>query len=295
MRQIKRLPPSVVNKIAAGEVIERPASVVKELMENAIDAGAHRIDVTLEQGGLGLVRVADDGAGIPPDELVLAITSHATSKLDTAEDLFRVRTLGFRGEALASIAAVSQLLLRSGTQEHDAGGQLEVLGGETREVIPCGGPRGTVVEVRNLFFNTPVRRKFLRTPQTELGHASEAFARIALAHPHVHCTFQHQDRCLYDLPPTDSWRERIATFFGDEVGENLLWVESSTDDLRLVGYAANPSQSRANNRLQYLFLNGRYIRDRSLQHAAGGGLSGTVDERAVPDRVSTARDAPRGR
>ena len=130
-------------------------------------------------------------------------------------------------------------------------------------------PRGTVTEVRNLFFNIPVRRKYLRTVQTELGHASEAFARIALAHPQIHFTLQHQERNLYDLPPTDSWKERIATFFGDELRDHLLWVESREENLRLSGYAATPEMSRGNNRMQYLFVNGRYVRDRSLQHALG--------------------------
>lgn len=276
MPHIRKLPPQVVNKIAAGEVIERPASVVKELLENAIDAGATRIDVALEQGGIDLVRVSDNGCGIASDELELAVTSHATSKLLDADDLFRVRTLGFRGEALASIAAVSHLLLRSCPAGQPAGVCLEVVGGESRDVAPYGMPCGTVTEVRNLFFNTPVRRKYLRTTQTELGHASEAFTRVALAHPQIHFTLRHQERTLYDLPPAESWKERIATFFGDELREHLLWVESREEHLRLSGYAATPEMSRGNNRLQYLFLNGRYIRDRSLQHALGEAYRGLI-------------------
>ena len=194
MTDIRQLPPSVVNKIAAGEVIERPASVVKELLENAVDAGATRIDVAVEQGGLELVRVGDDGCGIAADELPLAVASHATSKIRDADDLFRVGTLGFRGEALASIAEVSRLVLRSRTRASDAGAELEVAGGHAPAVGPCGCPVGTTIEVRNLFFNTPVRRKFLRSTQTEMGHVGEAFTRLALAHPHVHCTLTHNGR-----------------------------------------------------------------------------------------------------
>ena len=186
------MPPSVVNKIAAGEVIERPASVVKELLENSVDAGATRIDVSVEQGGLELVRVVDNGGGIAAEQLPLAVASHATSKLLDADDLFRVRTLGFRGEALASIAEVSRFTLRSRVADQPAGAELEVVAGKPSEIAPCGCSPGTTVEVRNLFFNTPVRRKFLRTTQTEMGHITEAFTRLALAHPQVHFTLAAQ-------------------------------------------------------------------------------------------------------
>ncbi len=161
MPTIRQLPPSVVNKIAAGEVIERPASVVKELLENAVDAGSGRVDVALAAGGMDLIRISDDGCGIAPEQLVLAISSHATSKIADADDLFRVGTFGFRGEALASIAEVSQLRLRSRPREAESGAELEVDGGKRTEVMPCGSPTGTTIEVRNLFFNTPVRRKFM--------------------------------------------------------------------------------------------------------------------------------------
>src|SRR5688572_26771306 len=204
MSQIRRLPQSVVNKIAAGEVIERAASVVKELMENSLDAGATRIDVSVEAGGSELVRVADNGRGIAAQELPLAVASHATSKLQEADDLFRVGTLGFRGEALASIAEVSRFLLRSRTGEETSGAQIEVCGGQSNGVEPCGCPVGTAVEVRQLFFNTPVRRKFLKSAQTEMGHVSESFTRLALAHPDAHFTLRHNQRVVYDLPPTQS-------------------------------------------------------------------------------------------
>jgi DNA mismatch repair protein MutL len=264
---IRQLPPGVVNKIAAGEVIERPASVVKELMENSVDAGATRIEVTVAQGGLELVRVADDGCGMQSDQFALALASHATSKIDDADDLFRVRTLGFRGEALASIAAVSRLVLRSRTSGDSGGAELQVVGGESHDVAPCGCPVGTTIEVHNLFFNVPVRRKFLRSVQTEMGYVSEAFTRIALAHPHIHCTLRHQTRAIYELPATDDWRLRIEAFFGSELADSLIAVTSEDGGVSVHGYVANPSHSRANNRMQYLFLNGRAIRDRSLQHA----------------------------
>ncbi len=276
MPEIRQLSPSVVNKIAAGEVIERPASVVKELMENAIDAGARRIDVTVEQGGSELVRVSDDGCGMRADQLLLSVASHATSKINDADDLFRVGTLGFRGEALASIAEVSHLRLVSRTHDDDCGAQLEIQGGVPRPITPYGCPPGTSLEVRHLFFNTPVRRKFLRTTQTELGHIVEAFLRIALPHAHVHCTLRHGDRLVHDLPPTESWRERIMACFGSEVGENLIWVESDDGDLKVSGYVGDPSCNRANNRFQYFFLNGRHIRDRSLQHALGEAYRGLL-------------------
>jgi DNA mismatch repair protein MutL len=279
MPTIRQLPPTVVNKIAAGEVIERPASVVKELVENSLDAGARRIDVTVEQGGIELIRVVDDGCGVAADQLELALASHATSKILDAEDLFRVRTLGFRGEALASIAAVSRTVFRSRPAEADLAGagamELEVVGGAAEPLRPAGGPCGTCVEVRNLFFNTPVRQKFLRTTQTEMGHLTEAVSRLALAHPQVHFTLSHGGRVIHDLPPGDT-RARISALFGPELADGLISVDSVDGDIHLFGDVANPSYSRPNNRMQYLFLNGRFIRDRSLQHALGEAYRGLL-------------------
>jgi len=273
---IRQLPERLINQIAAGEVVERPASVVKELMENAVDAGATRIDVAVEAGGRELVRVVDNGCGIPADELPLAVASHATSKLADADDLFRIATLGFRGEALASIGEVSRLLLRSRPPEAPGGVQIEVTGGRTSDPAPCGCPVGTAVEVRDLFFNTPVRRKFLRTNQTEFGHVSEAFTRIALGSPEIHFTLKHGQRTVFELPGGEDWRGRIGRFFGRDLAESLIQVESTDGDVRLSGYVANPSHSRANNRMQYLFLAGRSIRDRSLQHALGEAYRGLL-------------------
>lgn len=283
MPGIKRLPQSVINKIAAGEVIERPASVVKELMENAIDAGASRIDLAVEKGGVDLIRVADNGSGIPFDELELAVASHATSKISNADDLFHVQTLGFRGEALASIAEVSHLRIRSRTPQSDMGGEIFVEGGVVRHVIPYGCPVGTVVEVRNLFFNTPVRRKFLRSTTTELAHISETVARIALAHPKVHFTLAHNERSVLQLPVTDRLLDRIAALYGRELVEGLIPISSEDGRVRLEGYVAHPRLGRRNARMQFLFLNGRAIRDRNLQHALNEAYRGllTVDRQPV--------------
>jgi DNA mismatch repair protein MutL len=276
MPSIRLLPQSLINKIAAGEVIERPASVLKELVENSIDAGATRIDVTVQAGGSELVRVADNGGGIPAEELPLALAAHATSKLADVDDLFRVATLGFRGEALASIAEVSRLVIRSRTAQSASGTEMEVVGGMASPAAPCGCPVGTTIEVSNLFFNTPVRRKFLRSTQTELGHLSEAFTRLALALPEIHFTLRHNERTVFELPGGEPWQERIARLFGRELAEALIWVENADGQVRLSGYVAHPSQSRASNRMQYLFLNRRAIRDRSLQHALGEAYRGLL-------------------
>ena len=276
MPTIHQLPPSVVNKIAAGEVIERPASVLKELLENAVDAGARRIDVAVEQGGGELIRVADNGCGIAADQLPLAVASHATSKITSADDLFSVASLGFRGEALASIAEVSRLTLRSRPADAESGAELEVVGGQPRPIVPVGCPVGTTIEVRNLFFNTPVRHKFLRSTQTEMGHTLEALTRLALAYPQVHFTITHNGRLMHDLPPVANVRQRIAAFFGADLAEALIEIESTSDDISLRGYVANPMHSRASGRMQYLFLNGRAIRDRALQHALGEAYRGLL-------------------
>lgn len=289
---IHRLSQSLVNKIAAGEVVGRPASVVKELMENAIDAGATRIDVSILQGGLDSIRVVDDGGGITADELPLAVASHATSKIVEADDLFRVGTLGFRGEALASIAAVGRMTLSSRTPDGQSGAELECIGGELSEIVPCGAPVGTIIEVRDLFYNTPVRRKFLRTSATEFGHVSEAFTRIALPATEVHFTLRHNDKPVLDLPVGGGWIERIALCFGRELAENLIWVESVEDDVSLSGYAAHPSHSRSHNRMQYIFLNGRHIRDRALQHALGEAYRGLLTVGRQPIAFLSMRMPP---
>jgi DNA mismatch repair protein MutL len=267
MKPIRQLSASVVNKIAAGEVIERPASVVKELLENSVDAGATQIELTLIDGGSELIRVTDNGSGISQDQLQLAVSPHATSKIDNADDLFRVQSFGFRGEALASITEVSQALVRSRTPSQDCGYELRINGGQREEIVPCGTPVGTTIEIRQLFYNTPVRAKFLKSSLTERGHITEAFTRIALAHPEIQMKLIHNEKTAYQLAHTTNWRERIDAFFGTEISDNLISVASRDQEVQLHGFVVDPSISRANNKMQYLFLNRRYIRDRGLQHA----------------------------
>jgi DNA mismatch repair protein MutL len=276
MGVIRQLSASVINQIAAGEVVERPASVVKELLENAIDAGATRVDVSVERGGKDLIRVADNGKGMAPEDLPLAFTPHATSKLIGAEDLHRIRTLGFRGEALAAIAEVSKVCCESRQVEAESGSELSIDAGAAGPVRTCGCPVGTVIEVRNLFYNTPVRRTYLKSDSTEAGHVIEMFTRIALAHPTVHLTFRSGGRVLHDLPSVTGVKERIGVFFGRELSESLLWVESQFDQSHLWGYVAHPSQSRSSNKTQFLFLGGRYVRDRSLSHALSEAFRGLL-------------------
>ena len=276
MPTIRQLPIGLVNKIAAGEVIERPASVVKEMLENSIDAGATHVELVVEGGGIELIRISDNGYGIPSDQLELAVAPHATSKLETSDDLFDVKTLGFRGEALASIAEISHLTLRSRTADSDSGYELSVKGGAKEPIRPCPAPVGTTMEIRHLFFNTPVRRKFMKTSSTEMGHVTEAFTRIALAYPQVHMVLSNNDRVLHDLLPTNRWSERIRAFFGDEVADSLISIDQRDESVAIHGFVSDPSVSRSNNRMQYLFLNGRYIRDRSLQHALSEAYRGLL-------------------
>jgi DNA mismatch repair protein MutL len=265
--RIRKLSAALVNKIAAGEVIERPASVVKELLENAVDAGATRIDIECQQGGTELIRIVDDGCGIHPEDVELAITAHATSKLAEADDLFRVQTMGFRGEALASISEVSSFRLRTRPAELEMGTEIEVEGGIVKEPRPCGAPAGTQIDVRRLFLNTPVRRKFLKSQATEFAHVSEQFTRIALAQPRVHLTLRHNDKLVFELPAVDDLGDRVEQLFGSEIRKRMIPIEGDQSGLRLWGFTGHPDESRATRKAQYLFVNGRWIQDRTVQHA----------------------------
>ncbi|NLF30308.1 MAG: DNA mismatch repair endonuclease MutL [Planctomycetes bacterium] len=282
MASIRVLPVHMVNKIAAGEVIERPASVVKELLENALDAGAGRIDVTVEQGGKQLIRVSDDGGGMGPEDLAKAFVPHATSKLPDEEALFHIATLGFRGEALASIAAISHASIRTRTAAEDGGHEVAAGGEVLGEVRPCAAPVGTTVEVRDLFFNTPARRKFLRSDSTELGHIAEALIRAALPRRDVAFTLTHNGRRVMDVPPARTLQQRVADLFDPELAEPLIAVEPSDGDVRISGLVAPPSAARAAAKWQYLFLNGRYIRDRFCQHALREAYRGLIDPQRHP-------------
>jgi DNA mismatch repair protein MutL len=275
MARIQKLPMAVVNRIAAGEVVERPASVVKELLENALDASPTRVDVAVEQGGIALVRVVDDGGGIEAEDLLLAVTAHATSKLRVAEDLERIQTLGFRGEALASIGEVARLVVRSRTP-HGTAASLTVDGGRVGEVAPDGGGLGTTVEVHQLFGNVPARRAFLRAPQTEWSHSSEAFVRTALAHPGVALSLSHNGRRVHDLPAATEWRDRVGGLFGASLAERLIEVAADDGEISLRGLVGRPEDDMAGTRLQYLFVAGRPFRDRSILHAVQEGYRGLL-------------------
>jgi len=274
---IRRLPPHVVNQIAAGEVVERPASVVKELLENSLDAGATRIEVSIEGGGLERIEVADDGAGIAAEELPLAVAPHATSKISDAADLEQVATLGFRGEALASIASVSAFSIRSRRREDASGAIVEVEGGEAGGVRPAAGAPGTTVTVRHLFMNAPARRKFLKTPATETARAVEVVRTAAIARPDVAFRVVVDGRVTLDLPATAELGDRVAGVLGEEVGAGLLPVEGDAGVLpRAWGFVGRPDLSRASSRSQRLYLNGRPIQDRLVVHALREGFRGAM-------------------
>jgi DNA mismatch repair protein MutL len=276
MARIRPLSPELVCRIAAGEVVERPASAVKELVENSLDAGATRIDIDVAGGGADLIRVADDGGGIHPDDIELAVANHATSKLSSAEDLARVGTLGFRGEALASLAAVARLRLQSRPPDLPLGADLTVQGGRPTAAVAWAGPPGTRVEVRNLFFNTPARRKFLRTAETELGHVKEAFVRLALSRLGVHLTLSHGGRPLYQVPAALGFLDRVGLFFGAEVANALYAFQQERGEVTAAGYAGDPSCDRPGPSLQYLFVNGRWVRDRGVFQAVQEAYTGLV-------------------
>jgi DNA mismatch repair protein MutL len=267
MARIQQLPPLVVAQIAAGEVIERPASVLKELLENSIDAGGTRIDVEVGQGGLEVIRVVDNGGGIEPDDLPLAFSAHATSKLRSADDLFRIGTLGFRGEGLASIGAVAQVTLQSRPAGSDRGAEIQCHGGRLSETRVWAGAVGTRIEVKHLFFNTPVRRKFLRGPATEMGHVGEVFTRLALSQLALHLTLRHNGKVVHDVPTSAGLLDRIALFFGEELRRQLWMVEAEQGGVTLGGYVADPACERGGTQMQYLFVNGRWVRDRFLSQA----------------------------
>jgi len=271
MPHIQLLPPRLANQIAAGEVVERPASVVKELVENALDAGASRVDVEVEQGGAKLIRVRDDGFGIGEADLPLSLSRHATSKITSLDDLEAVGTLGFRGEALASISSVSRLALTSRTAEQEAAARVQVEGRDMdASITPAAHPVGTTVEVRDLFFNTPARRKFLRTEKTEFNHVEECIRRQALSRFDAGFTLRHNQKVVQSLRPaaSDLDRERrIGSLCGQQFIDNAVLIDTEATGLRLWGWVALPTFSRSQADLQYFFVNGRVIRDKLVAHA----------------------------
>src|SRR5919107_1654346 len=263
MSKIRVLSDHVANQIAAGEVVERPASVAKELVENSIDAGARRVEVDVEAGGRRLLRVADDGEGMTRDDAVLAFERHATSKLNTTEDLDRIGTLGFRGEALASIASVARVELVTQREGEAEGTRVRIEGGRMRDVAPAARPRGTTVAARDLFFNVPARRKFLRSEATESFHLTNLVTHYALAHPEISFALTSNGREVLRASAAENLRERAYQIFGAEFLENLLEVEGVRGDAaRVRGYVSAPRERRTTRDAQYLFVNGRYVRDR---------------------------------
>jgi len=270
MPRIRPLSPELVNQIAAGEVIERPASVVKELVENSLDAGAKRIEIDIEAGGARLIRVRDDGSGIEPDDLPLAVAAHATSKIASFEDLERVGTLGFRGEALPSIASVSRFALTSRLADVDNAWRIEVDGGKPRAPVPAQHARGTQIDVRDLFYNVPARRKFLRAERTEYGHIDELVKTLALAHPAIEFRLSHNGKPTRVLKPAqtiDARAQRVADVFGEDFLAQSLAIDHSAAGLRVYGWVGLPTASRTQADQQYFHVNGRVVRDRLVAHA----------------------------
>ena len=265
---IRQLPGHLINQIAAGEVVERPASVVKELVENSLDAGASEITVDIMSGGQKLIRVRDNGSGIPKEELTLALSRHATSKISSLEDLESVASLGFRGEALPSIASVARLLLQSGRD--DVAWQVEADNGALSDPAPAAHPQGTTIEVHDLFYNTPARRKFLKTERTEYNHIDKWLRRLALARPDVAFTISHNRRVVLNLPAAldqDSRLDRINRICGEAFASQAIWISHETDGIALSGWLGLPTYNRSQADLQFWFVNGRSISDRTLSHA----------------------------
>ena len=267
---IRPLPPELINQIAAGEVIERPASVVKELVENSIDAGARRIEVDIEQGGVRLIRVRDDGGGIPRDELPLAVASHATSKIGSFDDLERVASMGFRGEALASVSSVARFSLTSRQAGDDSAWRIDVDGGRLQEARPAQHPQGTTIEVRDLFYNVPARRKFLRAERTEFAHIDDLLKSLALAREGVDIRLSHNGKPVRLLKPArdeNAALARVAEVLGPEFPGQALRVEHEAAGMRLSGWVGLPTASRSQADQQYFYVNGRLVRDRVVAHA----------------------------
>ena len=268
---IQQLPSHLINQIAAGEVVERPASVVKELVENSLDAGASSVHVDIVAGGQKLIRIRDNGAGIPKDEISLALSRHATSKISSLDDLEAVVSLGFRGEALPSIASVARLTLCSKVSDDESAWQVDVDNGKVSDPMPAAHPNGTSIEVHDLFFNTPARRRFLRTERTEFGHIEKWIRRLALSRPDVAFTLTHNRRTVLQLAAATSESERlnrISKVCGEAFADQAIYLEHATEGIALSGWVGLPTFNRSQPDMQYWFVNGRSISDKTLSHAA---------------------------
>src|SRR6266571_2928902 len=283
MSKIRVLPDQIVNQIAAGEVVERPASVAKELVENAIDAHATRVSIDIEAGGRRLLKVSDDGEGMTRDDAVLAFERHATSKISRAEDLNGIATLGFRGEALASIASVARVELVTKTEDASAGTRVVIEGGRMRDVKDAAHPRGTTVVMRDLFFNVPARRKFLRSEATESFHLTNLVTHYALAHPEIAFTLTNNGREILRAAQAVDLRERAYQVFGEQFLENLWEVSGGHAQVAQVrGYVSAPRDRRTSRDAQYLFVNGRFVRDRLIGRALSEGYRAILPHGVYP-------------
>ena len=282
MARIRILPDILVNKIAAGEVVERAASVVKELIENALDAGGTRILIEIENGGKDLIRVSDNGAGMQRDDALLAIERHATSKIYRDDDLFSIKTLGFRGEALPSIASVSRFSLITRESDADSGTDVRLDGGRLVSVKETGAATGTVVTVRQLFFNTPARRKFMKTASTEMGHIAEIVSVTALGRHDVHFRLDSNGRTLHQYSAVQNRENRAIDILGASVRGRLHPIDYHADGIDITGWAAAPDAGRNTSRYQFVYVNGRYVRDRLIQHAVMDAFSGRLMKGQYP-------------
>ena len=282
MGKIRILPQSLINKIAAGEVVERPASVVKELIENSLDAGADKIHITIEDGGRRLISVRDNGSGMDKEDVQLAFASHATSKIESLDDLFSISTMGFRGEALASIGAVAHVTLVSRQKGALSGYELHFAGGQAKEFKETGTPEGTAITVEDLFFNVPARRKFLRSAASEASYITEAVTKIALVNPSVDFQLIRDGRRVLTLPEVTSIRDRLAAIFGEETVSGLLEAQEVAEKIKVFVLAGSPIHSGADTRMQFAFVNNRPLRDRIIMRSVSDAFAGLLPQRRYP-------------
>lgn len=285
MSKIKILPDILSNKIAAGEVVERPASVVKELVENALDAGSTRIVVEIEKGGRSVIRVSDNGSGMNHDDALLSLERYATSKIYTDDDLFSIRTMGFRGEALPSIAAVSKFSMITRHSSMPSGTEITIEGGKIKNVVETGAPIGTMINIKQLFYNTPARRKFLKTIDTEMGHIADTMACMALGHAGIQFKLLHNEKLMKNWPRVAAHYDRVVDVLGHDLGTHFHEIQSEQERCRVHGWISSPQVRRSTSKKIYLFVNGRFIRDRGIQFALFEGYGGRLMKGQFPVAV----------
>jgi DNA mismatch repair protein MutL len=279
--KIKLLPDHVANQIAAGEVVQRPASVVKELLENALDAGASQIKLIVKDGGKTLIQVIDNGSGMNPIDARMSLERHATSKISSADDLFAIQTKGFRGEALASIVAVSHMELKTRTEEEELGTYIKIEGSKIITQEPISTPKGTIISVKNLFYNIPARRKFLKSVQVEMKHINDEFIRVALAHPDISFSLIHNGTVIYQLPKANTL-QRISNIFGNKMKSRLIPVQEKTPYIKIEGYIGRPDSAKLKRGEQFFFVNNRFIKSSYLNHALMSAYEGLIKDKSFP-------------